>query len=336
MKSYLRLLISAVLLFNINKVHAACISESPTSSGTVYFDLNSLKLNLNTSNTKSIHVARFSAEQLASSMGLNINDPIFSCDDNGYLVFGESVYPSMAGSTKHGTGKLTTGIDNLYLYFVASTGNLNNMKYPTMDGRSYIYYPPEKKKITWKDIGDIDVYLYKEGAIKSGRSLHAGIISLLQTSNGIRLITIRNKTRYHVTAQGCMALSGDQTVRFHDVYSSSFKGKGTTAGHADFNIGIECTEKIEPTITFSARTISGAPESIIQLNRANAANTAKGIGVQILYMGTPVPIGKPFVVGHSDRNARYNLPFTARYYQTDDRITGGKANATAHFTVQYE
>ncbi|KGM28659.1 hypothetical protein KS18_06345 [Photorhabdus luminescens] len=336
MKSYLRLLISAVLLFNINKVYAACISESTTSSGTVYFDLNSLKLNLNTSNTKSIHVARFSAEQLASSMGLNINDPIFSCDDNGYLVFGESVYPSMAGSTKHGTGKLTTGIDNLYLYFVASTGNLNNMKYPTMDGRSYIYYPPEKKKITWKDIGDIDVYLYKEGAIKSGRSLHAGIISLLQTSNGIRLITIRNKTRYHVTAQGCMALSGDQTVRFHDVYSSSFKGKGTTAGHADFNIGIECTEKIEPTITFSARTINGAPESIIQLNSANATNTAKGVGVQILYMGTPVPIGKPFVVGHSDRNARYNLPFNARYYQTDDRITGGKANAIAHFTVQYE
>ncbi|PQQ23999.1 fimbrial protein [Photorhabdus hindustanensis] len=336
MKSYLRLLISAVLLFNINKIDAACISESTTSSGTVYFDLNSLKLNLNTSNTKSIHVARFSAEQLASSMGLNINDPIFSCDDNGYLVFGESVYPSIAGSTKHGTGKLTTGIDNLYLYFVASTGNLNNMKYPTMDGRSYIYYPPEKKKITWKDIGDIDVYLYKEGAIKSGRSLHAGIISLLQTSNGIRLITIRNKTRYHVTAQGCMALSGDQTVRFHDVYSSSFKGKGTTAGYADFNIGIECTEKIEPTITFSARTISGAPESIIQLNRANATNTAKGVGVQILYMGAPVPIGKPFVVGHSDRNARYNLPFTARYYQTDDRITGGKANAIAHFTVQYE
>ncbi|MBS9428710.1 fimbrial protein [Photorhabdus akhurstii] len=336
MKSYLRLLISAVLLFSINKVYAACISESTTSSGTVYFDLNSLKLNLNTSNTKSIHVARFSAEQLASSMGLNINDPIFSCDDNGYLVFGESVYPSMAGNTEHGTGKLTTGIDNLYLYFVASTGNLNNMKYPTMDGRSYIYYPPEKKKITWKDIGDIDVYLYKEGAIKSGRSLHAGIISLLQTSNGIRLITIRNKTRYHVTAQGCMALSGDQTVRFHDVYSSSFKGKGTTAGHADFNIGIECTERIEPTITFSARTINGAPESIIQLNKDNPTNTAKGVGVQILYMGTPVPIGKPFVVGHSDRNARYNLPFTARYYQTDDRITAGKANATAHFTVQYE
>ncbi|MBS9425168.1 fimbrial protein [Photorhabdus caribbeanensis] len=336
MKSYLRLLISAVLLFNINKIHAACISESTTSSGTVYFDLTSLKLNLNTSNTKSIHVARFSAEQLASSMGLNINDPIFSCDDNGYLVFGESVYPGMAGSTEHGTGKLTTGIENLYLYFVAPTGNLNNMKYPTADGRSYIYYPPEKKKITWKDIGDIDVYLYKEGAIKSGKSLHAGIISLLQTSNGIRLITIRNKTRYRVTAQGCMALSGDQTVRFHDVYSSSFKGKGTTAGHADFNIGIECTEKIEPTITFSARTISGAPESIIQLNRANATNTAKGVGVQILYMGTPVPIGKPFVVGHSDRHSRYNLPFTARYYQTDDRITGGKANATAHFTVQYE
>ncbi|RAW91753.1 fimbrial protein [Photorhabdus laumondii] len=336
MKSYLRLLISAVLLFNINKIHATCISESTTGNGTVYFDLNSLKLNLNTSNTKSIHVARFSAEQLASSMGLNINDPIFSCDDNGYLVFGESVYPSMAGNTEHGTGKLTTGIDNLYLYFVAATGNLNNMKYPTTDGRSYIYYPPEKKKITWKDIGDIDVYLYKEGEIKSGKSLHAGIISLLQTSNGIRLITIRNKTRYHVTAQGCMALSGDQTVRFHDVYSSSFKGKGTTAGYADFNINIECTERIKPTITFSARTISDAPESIIQLNRTNATNTAKGVGVQILYMGTAVPIGKPFVVGHSDRNSRYNLPFTARYYQTDDRITGGKANAIAHFTVQYE
>ncbi|AXG46252.1 fimbrial protein [Photorhabdus laumondii subsp. laumondii] len=336
MKYYLRLLISAVLLFNINKIHAACISESTTGNGTVYFDLNSLKLNLNTSNTKSIHVVRFSAEQLASSMGLNINDPIFSCDDNGYLVFGESVYPSMAGNTEHGTGKLTTGIDNLYLYFVAATGNLNNMKYPTIDGRSYIYYPPEKKKITWKDIGDIDVYLYKEGEIKSGKSLHAGIISLLQTSNGIRLITIRNKTRYHVTAQGCMALSGDQTVRFHDVYSSSFKGKGTTAGHADFNINIECTERIKPTITFSARTISDAPESIIQLNRTNATNTAKGVGVQILYMGTPVPIGKPFAVGYSDRNSRYNLPFTARYYQTDDRITGGKANAIAHFTVQYE
>ncbi|MCW7763158.1 fimbrial protein [Photorhabdus luminescens] len=336
MKSYLRLLIFAVLLFNINKIHAACVLESTTSNGTVFFDLNSFKLNLNTSNTKSIHVARFSAEQLASSMGLNINDPIFSCDDNGYLVFGESIYLGMAGNTEHGTGKLTTGIENLYLYFVAPTGNLNNMRYPTTNGRTYIYYPPEKKKITWKDIGDIDVYLYKEGEIKSGRSLHAGIISILQTSNGIRLLTIRNKTRYHVTAQGCMALSGDQTVKFHDVYSSSFKGIGTTAGHADFNIGIECTEKIKPTITFSARTINGAPESIIQLDRANTTNTAKGVGVQILYMGTPVPIGKPFVVGYSDRNSRYNLPFTARYYQTDDRITGGKANAIAHFTVQYE
>ncbi|MCA6221612.1 fimbrial protein [Photorhabdus antumapuensis] len=343
MKRYLWLLISSILMLFNNKSYADCWLKSGVRSATLAFNLNNFKLSFNTDNTKSIYVTTFSAAQIANEMGIGITDPIFSCDedeDNVSLMFGDSVLPGRASiKTPHGTGGLEIIPNRLYLYFTISGGKIGEIGYPQTDGSNYSHHLGTRRNITWEDIGSINIYLYKTGAIDIQKTLSNGMMFKLVTSGKRRstsLISIRHSGLYRFKATGCMTIASTPTVNFGNVPSYLFKGIGTTAGHADFNISIECTEKIKPTITFSAKTINGAPESIIQLDRANATNTAKGVGVQILYMGTPIPIGKPFIVGYSDRNSDYNLPFTARYYQTNDRIKGGTANATAHFTVQYE
>ncbi|WP_323837642.1 fimbrial protein [Photorhabdus africana] len=340
MKRYLWLLIYPLFLLSSYNSYADCELAPRAKIANLAFNLNNFKLSFNTDNTKSIYVTTFSAAQIANEMGISVKDPIFSCDeDNVSLMFGDSVLHGVESiKTPHGSGGLEIIPNRLYLYFTISGGKIGERGYPQTDGSNYSYNLGTRRNITWEDIGGISIYLYKTGAIDIPKTFSNGIMFKLVAlgRRSTNLISIRHSGLYRFKATGCMTTASTPKVDFGNIPSYLFKGKGTTAGHADFNIGIECTEKIKPTIKFSARTISGTPESIIQLNRANATNTAKGVGVQILYMGTPIPIGKPFVVGYSNRDYRYNLPFTARYYQTDDRITGGKANAAAHFTVQYE
>ncbi|WP_118985472.1 fimbrial protein [Photorhabdus sp. CRCIA-P01] len=341
MKRYLWLLIYPLLLLSSYKSYADCELTSKAKVANLYLDLNNFKLSLNTDNTKSIYVTTFSAAQMANAMGISIEDPIFSCEqDNESLTFGQSAWNRVSSiRTPHGTGGLEIIPNKLYFYFTISDGIIGEKGYPQAGGSDYLYNLGTRKELTWKDIGNINLYLYKTGAIDTPGRLTGGVMFILSiySKRRIDLIQIRNPHPYDFKATGCMTMTSTPTVNFGSVHSSLFKGKGSTAGNADFNIAIKCTEGLKPTIIFSGQeNPSDTSKSVIRLDDSSDTNTAKGVGVQILYNNTPVIIGESLFLGNVIANNDHTFPFTAHYYQTGDRITGGKANATAHFTVQYE
>ncbi|WP_445494771.1 fimbrial protein [Photorhabdus sp. SF281] len=337
MKRYLMIItIFTLILLSITDTHARCLLNARQIS--LDIDLNHIDINPGVNEKKSILVGEFRPWQLAQLMNINDNTPLLNshnCDPTGEpFIFMGDIYPSKPGNTPHGTGMITTGIDNLYFYLIAS-GEEENMKLPTTSGSNYIY--KYKDRMTLKDIGKISVYLYQEGTLTSGKVLRPRKIAMLQTLAGTELIRIKTKNNYTIKTKTCSTATPRPMVNFGRVNSALFKGIGSTVGNAGFNIEIKCTESVKPKITFSAEKIDYAPDSVIQLNNPNRRNTAKGVGVQILYMGTtPVSLENPLVFGYATANATYTLPFTARYYQTDGKITAGEANAIAHFTIQYE
>ncbi|CAQ83063.1 MULTISPECIES: fimbrial protein [Photorhabdus] len=342
MKHYLWLFIASILLLNSNKSFAECHLNPNAKPISLYFNLKESEQDINKANNKDINVKTFSAEQIASEMGIDVNAPIFLCDEeNISLMFGDSVLTGKSANTEHGTGGLKIIEDKLYLYFVISGGNIGKIGYPKADGTNYSYNLGTRKKITWKDIGNVSIYLHKKGAINSGKSLSSGVIFKLEAlgSPKLNLISVRHSSTYRFRTMGCMTTTPSPKVNFGNVQGSLFKGKGTTAGHANFDIIINCVENVKPKITFLGQKIknpSDTPDSVIRLDNSNHVNTAKGVGVQILYYGTPISLGEPLVFGRTPADSSYTAHFTARYYQTRDKITGGTANATARFTIQYE
>ncbi|MBS9442412.1 fimbrial protein [Photorhabdus heterorhabditis] len=342
MKHYLWLFITSILLLNSNKSFAECQLNPNAAPISLYFNLKESEKKINKANNKDINIKTFSAEQIASEMGIDVNAPIFSCDEENIpLMFGDSVLTGKPGNTEHGTGGLKIIEDKLYLYFVISGGNIGKIGYPKSDGTNYSYNLGTRKKITWKDIGNVSIYLHKKGAMHSGKSLSSGVMFKLAAlgSPVLNLISVRHSSTYRFKTMGCMTTTPSPKVNFGNVQSSLFKGKGTTAGYANFGIIIHCVENVIPKITFSGRGIKNptdTPDSVIRLDNSNDANTAQGVGVQILYHGTPVSLGKPLFLDHTSQDSGDIAHFTARYYQTRNKITGGTANATAHFTIQYE
>ena len=61
-----------------------------------------------------------------------------------------------------------------------------------------------------------------------------------------------------------------------------------------------------------------------------------GVGIQVIDdKKMPVKFGDEAELGPS-KDGDYVLPYTARYYQTGDKVTPGRADGTATFTLDYK
>lgn len=63
--------------------------------------------------------------------------------------------------------------------------------------------------------------------------------------------------------------------------------------------------------------------------------TAKGVGVQLLYNGTPLAMNSRLLLKQSAGGVE-TLPLTARYYQTLGTVQSGTANASATLNLTYQ
>lgn len=71
------------------------------------------------------------------------------------------------------------------------------------------------------------------------------------------------------------------------------------------------------------------------INRSGNAGTAKGVGVQLLYNGSPLVMNGRLLLKQS-AGGQETLPLTARYYQTLTTVESGSANASATLTITYQ
>jgi type 1 fimbria pilin len=125
---------------------------------------------------------------------------------------------------------------------------------------------------------------------------------------------------------------------------SAFQGVGTTAGATSFNLGLQCEANANPAVSF---TDSASPSNSTNTLTLAPGSTASGMGVQLLYKGTPVMFGPASYAYTTSSTPTTNgvslgtlsgvqtIAFQAQYIQTAASVTPGLARAVATFTMNY-
>ncbi|HHU4047293.1 TPA: fimbrial protein [Enterobacter cloacae] len=116
--------------------------------------------------------------------------------------------------------------------------------------------------------------------------------------------------------------------------SADFAGPGSTTTDETFNIPLSCTAGTKVNITLDGTPHPSGAAGVLALSPSATGKVATGVGVQVLYKNTPVTFGNKISTGTAP-SGDYTIPLVGRYYQTDAKVTGGEANATATFTMTY-
>ena len=134
----------------------------------------------------------------------------------------------------------------------------------------------------------------------------------------------------------CSLNSTSINVPLGDVSTVQFTAIGTTAGDKTFDLGLNCDKEARINVALAGTQNTDTTDtSVLALTNAGQTGTAKGIGVQLLYGGVPLKINNNIVLKTSV-GGQETLPFTARYYQTNNLLEPGKANSSATLNITYQ
>lgn len=134
----------------------------------------------------------------------------------------------------------------------------------------------------------------------------------------------------------CSINAANITVPLDDVLLAGLTAISTTAKPKDFNVGLSCDAGARVNMRMTGTPNQDTSVSgVLDLTGAGSADVAKGVGIQILYNGTPVTLDNNMVLKTS-AGGQENFPFTARYYQTKSTVTAGSANAIATLNLTYQ
>lgn len=127
------------------------------------------------------------------------------------------------------------------------------------------------------------------------------------------------------------------TVPLGSANRSNFTGIGKTSNDTDFSIKLACRAGLNAQRTITLRldgTVADRENGVLRLTNPNDSSTAKGVGIQVLKDTRPVRFGDrvPLTVSST---GTLSLKYSARFYQIDNAVSGGKANSTATFTIEY-
>lgn len=148
---------------------------------------------------------------------------------------------------------------------------------------------------------------------------------------------------YRIDFQGNVQLSKggcivetNKDVQMGAVSSATFHGKGSKGPEVPFAITLSDCHGIATNVMMRLEPGYGYAdknEGVIALS--NEEGAAAGVGIQLMLNGQKIDttrdaISYPFQAGTT------TIPFSARYYQTADRVQPGAANSTMVFYVYYE
>lgn len=142
----------------------------------------------------------------------------------------------------------------------------------------------------------------------------------------------------------------NKTVNLPTVNKADFKGVGSVQGEQAFDLNILCNGGKNPTGYEETNKISlsfdydaaGTGMQNVLANTNSSGTSASGVGVQLLsqYKNANRVIVKndKLELGtlKSNDNIQYNVPMTARYYQTATKVMPGKVRAMATVTIEYD
>jgi len=177
--------------------------------------------------------------------------------------------------------------------------------------------------------------LIKTGDIESGQ-FSIGLIGTW-TVSGITPLKI-NMIGGGVTQVACSVTTPNLTFPIGNVSKADF---GSTPGFTPAktstqNLGLDCDKSANINVTLNGQQNPDVSDaSVMALNNEGGANTAQGVGVQLLYDGKPLVINSRLALKTSI-GGKEIFPLTARYYQTRNTVTVGEANTSATLTLTYQ
>ncbi|MEP8981187.1 fimbrial protein (plasmid) [Enterobacter hormaechei] len=167
------------------------------------------------------------------------------------------------------------------------------------------------------------------GTLESGQYGDIGVDSM-------SIVKI-NVTGDLIKSVDCTLDSSNIQVNLGDSQESNANSIGYTFNSQDFNIGLTCDRNANITATLDGTPdLDANDKSVLSLSDPGSTQTASGVGAQIIYNGTPLEIGQPINLMTIEGKTKAALAFTARYYQTREKITAGEANATATINLTYQ
>lgn len=185
------------------------------------------------------------------------------------------------------------------------------------------------------------VELVVTGPVSSG-ALTPGPIGAvtLQGSDGIYRdgLTVQ-LTGGTINALACTITTPQLTFPIGDISAAAFGSVvGTTPAVAQNtqNLGLNCSAGTNISVSLSGiQNPDSANTSVMALTGQGNSGTAKGVGVQLLYNGSPLTLNSRLLLKQS-AGGQETLPLTARYFQTLTSVESGSANASATLNLTYQ
>lgn len=254
--------------------------------------------------------------------GLAYNDYFAYCTtgDTGrwLLQGGELVSGQIYKTNVPGIGiTIRTGDPSIYY---------TNPSYDISNGYAYNW--------AWSNWGtSFQITYIKTGPVTSGNI--TGTKAIFSITGLGNLLTL-SVDSISVIGLACSINTPQINVPLGNVFLPSFTGVGVTPKSYDFNVGLNCDANANINVSLGGtQSTETSNTSVLALTDAGGENVATGVGVQIIYNGTPLKLNENIVLKKSGGGQEL-LPFTARYYQTKAKVTTGSANATATLYITYQ
>ena len=170
------------------------------------------------------------------------------------------------------------------------------------------------------------------GAITMGALAKASIANVMYTEE----VGMGNNT---IIPVACSLTTPNLNFPIGDILASKF---GTSVGTIPSgaqntqNLGLNCDAGANINVTLQgAQNPDVSTTSVLALTGQGNADVAQGVGVQLLYNGSPLVLNNRIVLKQSS-GGQETFPITARYYQTKTSVATGKANASATLDLTYQ
>ncbi|WP_455851822.1 fimbrial protein [Pantoea endophytica] len=168
------------------------------------------------------------------------------------------------------------------------------------------------------------------GRIVSGYPVFYRAISTTIPSDAAFALRLMGTTNLITTT--CQVSNPVINVAMGDVNTSIFSRVGSVSPDRNFNIQLNCDPQANVSVTVDAVADTSNAQGVLSLSAL--PDKASGVGIQVLQNNAAVTFGQAKSIGTS-AGGIYNIPMSARYYQTQGQVSAGKANGTATFTMTY-
>lgn len=179
----------------------------------------------------------------------------------------------------------------------------------------------------------------KTGNIISG-NVNTGVLGYAVGDGNLSLKAITvNLVGAKVTQVACSPTTQNLSFPIGNVPATNFSttpGTIPAGGQTTQNLGLSCDTGANINVSLSGtQNPDIANNSVLALTGQGSAGVASGVGVQILYNGTPLQLNNRIVLKQSS-GGQETFPLTARYYQTKTAVTTGSANTSATLSITYQ